>query len=173
MTLNVGWLCLAGWQAAICAMAFLVGTIIQALIILHYPDTYAYEAWHGTLLVIAIILASFVFNSVLATRLPLVEGVVLLIHVCGLFAIVIPLCVLSPRKSADAVFTEFSNVGGWSSTGVAFMVGLLPLSASVGGIDCMVHMGTSNAQRLLSFQNHADDSVPDSRRGEGCVSNAT
>jgi amino acid transporter len=138
-----GWLCFTGWQAAIGAMAFLIGTVIQALIILHRPDsTYVPEPWHGTLLVIALIISCFVFNTLLAKQLPTVEGLVFIIHVCGLFALAIPLWALSPRKPAHQVFTEFSNGGGWPSMGVAFMVGWLPISASLGGIDCVVHMGT-------------------------------
>ncbi|KAF2178955.1 putative GABA permease [Zopfia rhizophila CBS 207.26] len=146
-----GWLCFTGWQAAIGSIAFLVGGIIQGLIILYEPETYVFERWHTTLLVIAIICGSFLFNTVLATRLPLVEGVVLLIHVCGLFAVAIPLWALAPRKSAHAVFTEFTNNGGWSSMGLSFMVGLLPISGSLGGIDCVVHMAeeVKNASRTI------------------------
>lgn len=123
-------------------MAFLVGTTMQAIITLHHPD-YIPEAWHGTLLVIALILAAFVFNVFFATQLPVVQGLVFVIHVCGLFAIAVPLWVLSPRKPANEVFTEFTNNGGWSSMGLSFMVGFLPISASLGGIDCVVHMGES------------------------------
>lgn len=129
-------------------MAFLIGTVVQTLIILHHPDgTYNPEPWHGTLLVIALILGCFVFNTLFAKQLPMVEGLVFIIHVCGLFALAIPLWALSsgPRKSAHQVFTEFSNGGGWPNVGVAFMVGWLPISASLGGIDCVVHMGNVSA----------------------------
>lgn len=118
---------------------------MQTLIVLHHEDsidTYTPEAWHGTLLVIAVILRAFVFNIFLATKLPLVEGLVFVVHVCGLFAIIVPLLALSPHKSAKQVFTEFNNGGGWPDMGLAFMVGLLPVSGSLGGIDCVVHMGT-------------------------------
>ena len=127
-------------------MAFLIGTVIQALIVLHHPDpdesAYVPEPWHGTLLVIAIILGCFLFNIYLAKQLPAVEGVVFMIHIAGLFVMVIPLWALNRRwKPAEAAFTEFANGGGWPSIGVSFLVGLLPISASLGGIDCVVHMG--------------------------------
>src|SRR4051812_36957542 len=96
LTKMLGWLCFTGWQAAIGSIAFLAGSAIQGLIILYHPDTYVYQAWHGTLLVIAIVLASFFFNSVFATRLPLVEAIVFLVHICGLFAIIITLWTLAP-----------------------------------------------------------------------------
>lgn len=126
-------------------MAFLIGTVIQALIVLHHPDgSYISEPWHGTLLMIAIILGCFVFNIFLAKQLPMIEGLVFLVHVAGLIVIVVPLWAMNRRwKSAEAVFTEFANGGGWPSVGVSFLVGLLPVSASLGGIDCVVHMGES------------------------------
>ncbi|KAF2729355.1 putative GABA permease [Polyplosphaeria fusca] len=146
-----GWLCFTGWQAAIGSIAFLVGGSIQGLIVLHHPDTYVFERWHTTLLVFATILGAYVFNTVLAKKLPLVEGLVLLIHVCGLFAVTIPLWALSPRKSSHAVFTEFTNNGGWPTMGLSFMVGLLPVSGSLAGIDCVVHMAeeVKDASRVL------------------------
>jgi amino acid transporter len=156
--ITTGWLCFTGWHAAIGAMAFLIGTMMQALIVLHQPDTYVYKTWHGTLLIIALILGAFVFNTLLAKRLPLVEGLVLLVHVCGLFAIIIPLWALSPRKPAEAVFAEFTNKGGWPSVGLSFLAGLLPLSASLGGIDCVAHMGewTGYAATRLLFARPAN-----------------
>nr|AUW31164.1 putative GABA permease [Cladonia uncialis subsp. uncialis] len=134
-----GWLCFTGWQCAIVSIAFLAGTIIQGLIILNDP-TYVFERWQGTMLVIAITSFAIVFNTFLAKKLPMVEGLILIIHIVGLFAIVIPLWVLAPRNTAKAVFTEFSNGGGWSSTGTSVMVGLSTSIVSMLGFDCGVHM---------------------------------
>ncbi|KAK0511157.1 hypothetical protein JMJ35_006709 [Cladonia borealis] len=134
-----GWLCFTGWQCAIVSIAFLAGTIIQGLIILNVP-TYVFERWQGTMLVIAITAFAIVFNTFLAKKLPMVEGLILIIHIVGLFAIVIPLWVLAPRNTAKAVFTEFSNGGGWSSTGTSVMVGLSTSIVSMLGFDCGVHM---------------------------------
>ena len=92
------------------------------------------------MLVIAITAFAIVFNTFLAKKLPMVEGLILIIHIVGLFAIVIPLWVLAPRNTAKAVFTEFSNGGGWSSTGTSVMVGLSTSIVSMLGFDCGVHM---------------------------------
>ncbi|MCJ1302732.1 hypothetical protein MMC08_005536 [Hypocenomyce scalaris] len=134
-----GWLCFTGWQAAIVSIAFLAGTIVQGLLVLNDP-TYIYERWHGTLLVVAISTFSILFNTFLAKKLPIVEGIVLVLHIFGLFVIIIPLWVLAPRNSAKAVFTEFSNAGGWSDTGTSVMIGLLSPIVSMLGFDCAVHM---------------------------------
>ncbi|RAH58026.1 amino acid permease [Aspergillus piperis CBS 112811] len=134
-----GWLCATGWQCAIVAIAYLAGTIIQGLIVLNHPN-YEFERWHGTLLVIAITAFSILFNTFLAKNLPMVEGLILIIHVVGLFAIIIPLWVLAPRNSAKAVFTEFYDGGGWGSPGTATLVGLSTTITSMIGYDCSVHM---------------------------------
>src|SRR2546423_13826106 len=119
--------------------SFLAGTIIQGLIVLNNPS-YVFERWHGTMLTIAVAVFSIIFNTFLAKKLPMVEGIIMIIYVIGFFAIIIPLWVLAPRANAHDVFTQFTNAGGWSSTGTAFMVGLSGSLASLGGFDCAVHM---------------------------------
>jgi amino acid transporter len=103
-------------------------------------ESYKSHQWHGTLLTISIAGFAVVFNTFLAKKLPLVEGFVLIIHILGIFPIIIPLWVLAPKNSAKAVFTPFANKGGWSSTGVSVLVGMTQIVASMGGFDCVVHM---------------------------------
>lgn len=134
-----GWLTAIGWQVYLASVCFLVGTIIQGLIVLNDPN-YIYQRWHGTLLAIAIVFFSIIFNTALASRLPLIEGAVLILHILGFFAIIIPLWVMAPRAKASDVLLEFTNFGGWSSTGLSSMIGLLAPTAVLIGYDCSVHM---------------------------------
>ncbi|CAG8045893.1 unnamed protein product [Penicillium salamii] len=134
-----GWLSAMGWQCAIVSIAYLAGTIIQGLVVLNQPD-YDFQRWHGTMLVIAISTFSIIFNTFLAKNLPFVEGLILIIHIVGLFAIIIPLWVLAPRNNAHAVFTTFNNGGGWNNSGTATLVGLSTTITSMLGYDCSVHM---------------------------------
>ena len=113
-----------GWQTGLASIAFIAGTLIQGLIVLNNPD-YIFERWQGTLLVIAIISFAVVFNTLLAKRLPMIEGMVLILHLLGFFGVLIPLWVLAPRNPASMVFTSFENLGGWNTQGLSFMVGLL------------------------------------------------
>ena len=123
-------------MAGVC---FMVGTVIQGLIALNVPD-YVWHNYHGTLLAIAAIVFSIVFNTALAVQLPLIEGIVLILHFAGFFAIIIPLWVMAPRADAHTTLLEFTNFGGWSSTGLSCMIGLTtPLSVLI-GYDCSVHM---------------------------------
>jgi choline transport protein len=121
----------------------MVGTIIQGLIALNVSD-YVWHNWHGTLLTIGAISFSIIFNTVLAVRLPLIEGIVLILHLTGLFAIIIPLWIMAPLAKPHAALLEFSNNGGWPTTGLSAMIGLTtPLSVLI-GYDCSVHMCKRN-----------------------------
>lgn len=135
----VGWISALGWQTGYASIAFIAGTLIQGLIVLNNPD-YIFKRWHGTLLVIAITAFSILFNTFLAKRLPMVEGLVLIIHILGFFGVLIPLWVLAPRNSSDVVFKEFTNFGGWNSTGLSVMVGMLTTVYGMLGADSAVHM---------------------------------
>lgn len=117
----------------------MAGSVIQGLIALNVQD-YVWHAYHGTLLTIAVIVFSIAFNTVLSAKLPLLEGGVLFLHFCGLFAVIIPLWVLGPRAPAHETLLVFQNNGGWPTVGLSSMIGLTtPLSVIV-GYDCSVHM---------------------------------
>ncbi|KAL8713676.1 MAG: hypothetical protein Q9220_002202 [cf. Caloplaca sp. 1 TL-2023] len=144
----VGWICMIGWQAGLLSVGFIVGTIIQGLIVLNDPN-YGFERWHGTLLVWAVTSFCVIFNTLFAKRLPAVEIVVLLIHTLGFFAVIIPLWILSPRATATEALLTFTNGGGWPTTGLSSMIGLLTPMGSLCGFDCSVHMCRST---LMLFQ---------------------
>jgi choline transport protein len=139
LTRPIGWLCVLGWQSGTASGCFLAGTEIQGLIVLNYPN-YVFQRWHGTLLSIAVVMICGIFNTLLARRLPLVEGLVLILHVLGFFAIMIPLWVFAPRSTASDVFTQFTDAGGWGSTGLACLVGIISPTVSLLGSDAATHM---------------------------------
>ncbi|KIH92615.1 amino acid permease [Sporothrix brasiliensis 5110] len=147
---TIGWVSVLGWQTGLASLAFLAGTMIQGLLVLAQP-TYVFENWHGTLLVIGITAFCIVFNTFLAGRLPIVEGTVLVVHVLGFFAVLVPLWVLAPRSTPADVFGTFGNLGGWDTTGLAFMVGLLSPVYTLIGADSTVHMSEEvrDASRVL------------------------
>lgn len=129
-----------GWQVNIGSGSYLVGLQIQGLITLN-DQNYVPQQWHGTLFVIAVATVAITFNTFFARKLPLIEGIMLLLHVFGFFAILIPLWVFAPKVSAKTVFTEFSQVTGWPSMGTACLVGLIGPLYSLLGPDSAVHMG--------------------------------
>ncbi|WEW58032.1 hypothetical protein PRK78_003499 [Emydomyces testavorans] len=146
----IGWLCVLGWQAGTAASCFLAGTEIQGLFVLNYGG-YVYKHWHGTLLSIAVVLVCATFNTFLAKRLPLVEGIVLFLHIAGFVGILVPLWILAPRTPSKQVWTVFENSSGWSSNGLACLVGILTPVVSLLGADAATHMSEElkNASKTL------------------------
>lgn len=102
-------------------------------------------------MVIAVVAFSVIFNTIFAKRLPMVQGFSLIINIIGPFAIIITLWAMAPRSSAHAVFTQFTNNGGWSSTGVSVLIGMSQITSSLAGFDCAVHMAEEvrDASRTL------------------------
>lgn len=98
------------------------------------------QRWHGTLLVIAVATFSIVFNTLLARKLPLIEGTVLVLHIFGFFAILITMWVLAPRGNPSEVFNAFQDNAGWGSIGLSCLIGQLGPIFSLLGSDAATHM---------------------------------
>ncbi|OQE26195.1 hypothetical protein PENFLA_c007G04123 [Penicillium flavigenum] len=146
-----GWICVLGWHTGIAGCSYTVANMMVGMIAINYPDTYTYERWHVTLLVIAVAMVALMFNTFLAQKLPLIEGIILIVHCFGFFGILIPLWVLSPKVPASEVFASIENRGGWDNNGLACMAGLVgPIYALIGP-DSAVHMAEEirDASRVL------------------------
>ncbi|KAF2751449.1 amino acid transporter [Sporormia fimetaria CBS 119925] len=135
----VGWMSTLSWQAGTASGPFLVGTLIQACAIVMHPE-YEPTAWGGTLMVIGVTILVWVLNVYGARLMPLFQNIMLVIHVFGFIAIIIVFWVLCPRASSKATFTEFRNDGGWSSTGLALMVGQISAIYACICSDAAAHM---------------------------------
>lgn len=119
--------------------------MIQGLLVFNYSDdsgyVYGFERWHGTLLTIAIAVVGTLINTLGAQLLAPLEGVILFLHLGGFVAVLVPLWAMGPGKAPDsAVWTEFSNFGGWSGMGLACLVGQLTPLFSWTGPDAATHM---------------------------------
>ncbi|KAK4556924.1 hypothetical protein LTR86_005905 [Recurvomyces mirabilis] len=134
-----GWTTVFAWQATVTSVTFLTATQIQGLMILNYPD-YTPERWHGTLLMWAYLAVLFAANVWGIRLLPLIELMGGVCHIAFFIMMLIVLVVLSPRSSAEFVFTTFTNGGGWQSDGVSWCIGLLTVVYSFVGFDGAIHM---------------------------------
>ncbi|KAL8688048.1 MAG: hypothetical protein Q9218_005937, partial [Villophora microphyllina] len=146
----MSWLCVLGWQAGSAAGCYIAGTEIQGLIILNHPG-YIPQRWHGSLIAIALVLVSLFINTLLARSLPSIEGGILLLHVFGFIAILVPLWTLAPHAPAHDVFTTFNDGGNWRSNGLAVLVGILAPQLALIGPDAAVHMSEEvrNASKTI------------------------
>ena len=113
--------------------------LIQGLITLCNP-TYTPANWRTTLLAWAVLAFAVFINTIASTALSKFEGLILVLHIIGFLAVLIPLLYLAPHNSSHDVWAVFMNYGGWETQGYAFFIGLVgPVYAFVGA-DAAVHM---------------------------------
>ncbi|TKA62774.1 hypothetical protein B0A55_13003, partial [Friedmanniomyces simplex] len=139
LSYSVGWLIAMGWQTFLCGISYEAASLILGLTTLNFP-TYNIQAWHETLLTIGIVAFCTFFNIFLAVRLPLVEALVLLLHVAGVFIVIIPLWVMAPRGNAYDTIINFTSSGGWWNDALASTIGMVPTIGLLIGYDCSVHL---------------------------------
>ncbi|KAE8168394.1 amino acid/polyamine transporter I [Aspergillus tamarii] len=134
-----GWLTVIGWQATYATVCYLGGNYIETLVTLTNPS-YQPKIWRQVLIGYAIALFGFIINIAGGKVLPRFEGAILILHILGFFAILIPMVYMANHNTAEQVFTQFLNEGQWPSQGLSFFVGLIgPVFAFAGG-DAAVHL---------------------------------
>ncbi|KAJ5810034.1 uncharacterized protein N7503_002252 [Penicillium pulvis] len=146
-----GWICVLGWHTGIAGCCYTVANMMVGIVAINYPDSYTYQPYHVTLIVIAVAIVAILFNTFLAQKLPMIEGIILIVHVFGFFGILIPLWVLSPTVPPSEVFGSIEDRGGWGNNGLSCLVGLIgPIYALIGP-DSAVHMSEEirDASRVL------------------------
>lgn len=105
-----------------------------------YHPGYVEQRWHESLLMIGIGVIGTLMNTFGAKRLPILEGIVLIVHIFGFFVVIVPLWVLAPKASSSDVFGSFSNFGGWPTLGTALYVGTISGTGSFAGSDAAAHL---------------------------------
>jgi choline transport protein len=91
---------------------FLAAGLVQGLVLLNNVD-YTPKPWQAVLLFYASIFFALFVNTVVSRALPKIEGLILVFHVLGFFAILVPLVYIGTQ-------------------GLSFMVGL------VGPVFCLL-----------------------------------
>jgi len=137
-----------GWLGAYASSAYLSGSQIQAFAALTHPS-YVPAAWQTMLLFWGLTLISTFVNVGASQLLPKFEGLALILHIAGFFAILFPLAYLGEHTTAKQVFGDFENQGGWSSMGLSFFVGMLGNWFVFTGADSSIHVWLSSPFPLL------------------------
>jgi len=128
-----------GWQAFVASVGFLNGTMAQGLIILTDPQ-YEPKPWHSVMLFWGVILCGVLVNTFISSWLPKLEGMILILHILGFFAILLPLVILGPHAPPSQVFQLFINSGKWPTKELSWFVGLLGNVYAFFGADGAIHM---------------------------------
>lgn len=130
------------------------------------------KGWHVTFIMWGILLICTVLNTWLGMILPVIEVFILIVHVLGFFAVLIPLVYLGPRADPRSVFTLTFNFGGWHDITLATFVGLkgtvaaflgktghypcrLPVIRPIDSLD--IFLGTDGAVHVSDCQTLAPD----------------
>ncbi|KAI0096098.1 amino acid/polyamine transporter I [Nemania sp. FL0031] len=138
---TTAWLSLTGWQALVAAGAYLTSALVQGLIILTHPSYLAtMQNWHSTLLFWAVILFSSSINICIGSVLAKFQGIVLVIHILGFFAVILSITLIGQPLNSEAVWSSWMNLGGWPTQGLSFSIGLIGNVLAFGGADGAIHM---------------------------------
>jgi amino acid transporter len=121
---------------------------LEGLIIFNVPD-FEPQPWHSTVFLIAFLVIPLILNLYLRSIINWLETIGGLLHVIFFVAIVATLCTLAKRSTPEFVFKTLYAEAGWNNPGVAFSIGMLALTTSIGGPDSLVHMGKSTTRLQL------------------------
>ncbi|KKY21609.1 putative amino acid permease [Phaeomoniella chlamydospora] len=135
-----GWFSAISWQSIIAIDSYIVGVIIQGIVVVN-DESYVPTRWQATLLIWASIILMSLFNAFAAKHLPLAEGIFVACHCLLFFPIVITVFTLAPKQSAHDVFASFTDNGaGWSNMGLTTLIGQVSAIFIVLGSDSVAHM---------------------------------
>ena len=112
LSYSAGWMSTLGWFASTASSTFVCTTIIQSLVAVN-DDEFAFPNWQYTLIMLAFLAVTIVFNTWGSGSLPMLEIVSLVGHLAGFFVIITPVWVMAPRNSPGEVFTSFVSTSGW------------------------------------------------------------
>ncbi|KAF2395912.1 amino acid transporter [Trichodelitschia bisporula] len=135
----VGWMCALGWQSYVPGAANVGATTLQGLGVVA-NSAYVPKAYQTVLLTILICTLAPVFNTLLARKLPVIEGCVFALYIVAFFVFLIVLVAMGEHTPAKTVFTDFQDNAGWGSIGTACFVGITGPVITLIGSDSAVHL---------------------------------
>ncbi|KXT18960.1 hypothetical protein AC579_8709 [Pseudocercospora musae] len=135
----VGWLCALGWQCAMPTVAYVGAQQVLALIAV-CDSSYVIQGWHGALMTMAFVLAAISFNTFAIGKLPILEGLAVVLHVFGFVAFIVIMWVMGPRANAVVIFTNFRDDNNWGNLGLATLIGIVGPATTYLGADSAAHL---------------------------------
>ena len=87
--------------------------------------SYDSKPWHIVLLFWTAIGFAVFVNTIIGRLLPKIESLILVVHILGFFAIILPLIFFGQHQDASEVFGTFLNNGKLPTKGLSFVVGIV------------------------------------------------
>ncbi|KAF1974376.1 amino acid transporter [Bimuria novae-zelandiae CBS 107.79] len=135
----VGWMCAIGWQCAMATTALAATQQLQGLIAVNIPS-YVIKPWHSTLFCIAVAAFAMMWNVISTQKIPLIEGVGMVLYILGFFTFVIVLWIMAPHTNTKDVWTKFEDNSGWGNVGLSTLIGILGPLVTLIGSDSSCHL---------------------------------
>lgn len=139
LSYSSGWMSTLGWLASTAGSTQVLAIQIEAMVQVYKPE-FACTGWQTTLLMWAFNLVTIGFNTWGSGFMPALEIGSLILHAVGFFIVLIPILVMTPKNSAEEVFSHWENNSGWSSMGTAFMLSQITILYCSLGSDSVVHI---------------------------------
>ncbi|CAJ2502234.1 Uu.00g096280.m01.CDS01 [Anthostomella pinea] len=140
LTYLTAWLTTMSWQFIAVSIGYIISTMMQGIIVLATARSYEPTKWQTVLILWGVMAFAVIVNSTTSRALAKFEGLVLVLHLVGFFAVLIPMVYLAPHIDPADVFSTFLNGGGWANQALSFFVGFPSGSSALIGADCAVHM---------------------------------
>ncbi|KXJ85718.1 amino acid/polyamine transporter I [Microdochium bolleyi] len=134
-----GWANIFGWLSVITVQAFFAAQFISAAAVIASYETFQITPAKTYGLFAAVVVSMTAVNIWGNRILGRWNDVALFWSVVGVIVISIILLAMSPKATADFVFTQFDNTTGWPD-GMAWLLGLLQPALSLIGFDVVMHM---------------------------------
>lgn len=140
MSYVTGWFMLTGIIAMGATNNFIGANFVLGMAQLNNPD-YTIERWHTVLLTYLIAIVAAASNLTLSRFFDKLSTSILVWNVGSFLVVIITILATNKNKqSAAFVFTDFQNDTGFSSGGMAVMIGLLQSFFGMCCYDAPTHM---------------------------------
>ncbi|OMP84874.1 Choline transport protein [Diplodia seriata] len=134
-----GWFAWAGSIFTSASVALAMGSALCGCWQLSHPD-FVIESWHVFVAYQVVNIFCFVFNCY-GKVLPAISSTTLYISLISFAVILITIPAKAPtHQHASFVFATFINNTGWTSNGIAFIVGLVNTNWAFACLDCATHL---------------------------------
>ncbi|KAJ5252306.1 hypothetical protein N7489_002716 [Penicillium chrysogenum] len=133
-----GWVTWFAWISTLAGVANTTATMIQGLASVNYPE-YEPKQWHITLIIVGMLIVQALMNMYTFWRIPWIEMLAGILHICLLIVFLVVLVALAPRHTPEFVFLHTQSTSGWANF-PAWNIGLLTPVWGFVGFDGAVHM---------------------------------
>ena len=146
-----GWITWFSWISLLAGVINIAANIIVTLAAARYPS-YVPKGWHVTLIMYALLIVLGLMNIYVFWVIPWFEMVAGLLHIILWIIFVVVLVCLAPRHTADFVFTEKSQLSGWTNEYIGFNLGMVTATWAFVGRTALDHSSSANSDIDYRFR---------------------